>query len=302
MIIPRVPVQHRRLLPDRRLTGPTPWVIAILMMLTLLAAAAGIGLARSANAIGDAIAGRVTVQIVTANPVARAAQAAALRRRAAGEPYVRAARAVEPDELLATLGQWFGSEGGDDPVLKSLPLPALVDIDFVVGGDRAGQMARLRALVAAEAPGARIIPHAEWLGPVARLIRSLAWVAGGLVLLMSAASAAVVIMTARAALGTHYATIEMLHLIGATDRQIARLFQRRIAIDTAYGIALGSAVAAAILLLIGWQWSGVTAGLAATASLGPAGWALLLALPLLAIALAALTARQTLLAALKKIL
>ncbi len=32
------------------------------------------------------------------------------------------------------------------------------------------------------------------------------------------------------------------------------------------------------------------------------GWALLLALPLLAIALAALTARQTLLAALKKIL
>ncbi|AMG76489.1 MULTISPECIES: cell division protein FtsX [Sphingopyxis] len=302
MIIPRVPVQHRRLLPDRRLTGPTPWVIAILMMLTLLAAAAGIGLARSANAIGDAIAGRVTVQIVTANPVARAAQAAALRRRAAGEPYVRAARAVEPDELLATLGQWFGSEGGDDPVLKSLPLPALVDIDFVGGGDRAGQMVRLRALVAAEAPGARIIPHAEWLGPVARLIRSLAWVAGGLVLLMIAASAAVVIMTARAALGTHYATIEMLHLIGATDRQIARLFQRRIAIDTAYGIALGSAVAAAILLLIGWQWSGVTAGLAATASLGPAGWALLLALPLLAIALAALTARQTLLAALKKIL
>ena len=75
-----------------------------------------------------------------------------------------------------------------------------------------------------------------------------------------------------------------------------------ISIDTAYGIALGSTVAAAILLLIGWQWSGVTAGLAATASLGPAGWALLLALPLLAIALAALTARQTLLAALKKIL
>src|SRR3546814_7074073 len=68
MIIPRVPVQHRRLLPDRRLSGPTPWVIAILMMLTLLAAAAGVGLARSANAIGEAIAGRVTVQIVTANP------------------------------------------------------------------------------------------------------------------------------------------------------------------------------------------------------------------------------------------
>ena len=301
MIIPRVPAQHRRLLPDRRLSGPTPWVIAILMLLTLLSAAAGIGLARSANAIGDAIAGRVTVQIVTANPVTRAEQAIALRRTAAAQPFVRTARAVEQAELRATLDQWFGSAEGDDPVLNSLPLPALVDIDFV-GEDRAGHMTQLRALVAREAPGARIIPHAEWLGPVARLIRSLAWVAGALVILMTLASAAVVIMTARAALGTHYTTIEMLHMIGATDQQITRLFQRRIAIDTAYGIALGSAVAALILLLIGWQWSGVTSGLAETASLGPAGWALLLALPLLAIALAALTARQTLLAALQKIL
>lgn len=301
MIIPRVPVQHRRLLPDRRLSGPTPWVIAILMMLTLLAAAAGVGLARSAGAIGSAIAGRVTVQIVTANPVTRAGQAAALRRAAAARPFVLAARAVGQEELRATLGQWFGSAEGDDPLLQSLPLPALVDVDLAEG-DRRSQMRALRTLVAREAPGARIIPHAEWLGPVARLIRSLAWIAGAMVLLMTAASAAVVIMTARAALGTHFATIEMLHMIGATDRQITRLFQRRIAIDTAYGIALGSVVAAAILLLIGWQWSGVTAGLAATASLGAAGWALLLALPLLAIALAALTARQTLLAALKKIL
>lgn len=304
MIIPRVPVQHRRLLPEPRLSGPTPWVIAILMMLTLLSAAAGVGLARSADAIGQAIAGRVTVQIVTANPVTRSEQAAELRRTAAAEPYVRAARRVERDELLATLGQWLGGAGGDDPVLKSLPLPALVDIDLGGGGsgDRARQLDRLKTLVERIAPGARVIPHAEWLAPVARLIRSLAWIAGGLVLLMVLASAAVVIMTARAALGTHYATIEMLHLIGATDRQITRLFQRRIAIDTAYGIALGTIVAAAILLLIGWQWSDVTSGLAATASLGTGGWALLLALPLLAIALAALTARQTLLAALKKIL
>lgn len=267
MIFARVPVQHRRLLPDRRLSGPTPWVIAILMMLTLLAAAGGVGLARSADAIGEAIAGRVTVQIVTANPVLRAQQAAALRRAAAAQPFVRSARTVDPAELQATLGQWFGTADGDDPVLRSLPMPALVDIDFV-GEDRSGNMGQLRALVAREAPGARVIPHADWLGPVARLIRSLAWVAGGLVILMTLASAAVVIMTARAALGTHYATIEMLHLIGATDQQIARLFQRRITIDTAYGVALGTAVAAAILLLIGWQWSGVTSGLAATASLG----------------------------------
>lgn len=301
MIIPRVPPEHRSLLPEGRLSGPTPWVIAILMLLTLLAAAAGVGLARSANAISSAIAGRVTVQIVAANPETRAAQASALRRAAEAQPYVRDARAVPPDELLATMGQWFGGEGRDDPVLQSLPMPALVDVDFLAG-DRADHIRRLRALVSTFAPGARVIPHAEWLGPVARLIRSLAWVAGGLVLLMTVASAAVVIMTARAALGTHYATIEMLHLIGATDRQITRLFQRRIGLDTATGILFGALAGAAILALLGWQLAGVTSGLAGTLSLGAGGWLLLLLLPLMAIALAALTARVTLLAALQKIL
>ncbi|WP_033074406.1 cell division protein FtsX [Sphingopyxis sp. MWB1] len=301
MIIPRVPAQHRRLLPDRRLSGPTPWVIAILMLLTLLSAAAGIGLARSANAIGEAIEGRVTVQIVTADPDLRAQQADRLQEALSGEAFAGAVHRVADEELMETLGQWFGGVEGPDPAMRSLPIPALVDIDLTPG-NRASQLASLRTLTEDIAPGARLIPHAEWLGPVAQLIRSLAWLAGGLVLLMTLASAAVVIMTARAALGTHYATIEMLHLIGATDRQITRLFQRRIAIDTAYGIALGTSVAAAILMLIGWQWSDVTSGLAATASLGMTGWLLLLALPLLAIALAALTARQTLLAALKKIL
>jgi cell division transport system permease protein len=301
MIIPRVPVQHRRLLPDHRLSGPTPWVMAILMMLTLLAAAAGVTLWHSATNIGTAIAGRVTVQIVTANPETRAIQASRLRREAASQPYIRAARAVGRDELLATLGQWFGGSGGDDPVLASLPLPALIDIDFL-NGEPETHLAKLQALVDKEAPGARVIPHAEWLGPVERLIRSLAWLAVAMVVLMALASGAIVIMTARAALGTHFVTIEMLHLIGATDAQITRLFQRRIAIDTAYGILLGTLVGGMLLALIGWQISGVTSGLAATATLGPGGWLLLLALPLLAIALAALTARLTLLAALKKIL
>src|SRR3546814_5065994 len=79
------------------------------------------------------------------NPVTRAEQAAALRRAAAAQPFVRSARSVEREELQAMLGQWFGSsEGGDDPVLKSLPLPALVDIDFV-GEDRAAPMEALRS-------------------------------------------------------------------------------------------------------------------------------------------------------------
>jgi cell division transport system permease protein len=302
MIIPRVPPQHRAMLAQSRLSGPTPWVLAILMLLTLLAAAAGLSLARAAGGIGGAISGRVTVQIVTANPELRSEQAGRIRRAAAAEPYVQGVRAVPREEVAAALSRWFGTSDGDaDPVLASLPLPELVDIDLVAGS-RAAQQARLAALVAREAPDARIIPHAEWLGPVAATIRTLALVAGALVVLMALASAAVVIMTARAALGSHFVTIEMLHLIGATDPQICRLFQRRIAIDSAYGIMLGALVAAAIIALLAWQFAEVTAGLGAAAGIGAAGWIFLALLPLLAIALAALTARVTLLRALNTML
>ncbi len=302
MIIPRVPPQHRAMLAQSRMSGPTPWVLALLMLLTLLAAAAGLSLARAANGIGGAIAGRVTVQVVTANPEQRSIEAGRIRRAAAAEPYVSAVRAVPRDEVIASMDRWLGSAGGEsDPVIASLPLPELIDIDLVAGSDTT-QQTRLAALVARVSPSARVTPHADWLGPVAGTIRTLAWLAGALVVLMALASGAVVIMTARAALGRHFATIEILHLIGATDPQICRLFQRRIAIDCAQGILLGALVAALLIGLFSWQFAGVTAGLGASAAIGAGGWIFLAILPLLAIALAALTARVTLLRALTMML
>ena len=56
---------------------------------------------------------------------------------------------------------------------------------------------------------------------------------------MVGATAATVVLAARAALDTHRGTIEMLHLMGATDVQVARLFQRRIALDALFGGLVG---------------------------------------------------------------
>ena len=49
---------------------------------------------------------------------------------------------------------------------------------------------------------------------------------------MAAATTAVVLLAARAGLETHRDTIAILHMLGSTDVQVARLFQRRIALDT----------------------------------------------------------------------
>ena len=52
----------RRLLPEGRLAGPMPWVIAIMMFLTVLAAAAGLGLGGAAVRLNAQLGSRITVQ------------------------------------------------------------------------------------------------------------------------------------------------------------------------------------------------------------------------------------------------
>ena len=68
---------ERGLLPEGRIAGPMPWVIAIMMFLTVLAAAAGLGLAGAASRLNEQIGGRITIQVVEASPRLRAAQAEA---------------------------------------------------------------------------------------------------------------------------------------------------------------------------------------------------------------------------------
>ena len=126
--------------------------------------------------------------------------------------------------------------------------------------------------------------------------------AGGLVLLMVGATAATVVLAARAALDTHRGTIEVLHLMGATDVQVARLFQRRIALDALFGGAVGLGAAALVLLVIGDRVGALGSELLGSAGLPLLSWLILVALPVGGVLLATLVARMTILRALGRLL
>lgn len=284
------------LLPEGRMSGPMPWVIAIMMFLTVLAAATGLSLTRAAGSIGSAVAGRVTVQVVDANADRRAAQVRAVEQALAGQPHIAKVTPVDDATIAKTMEQWLGK----DAQTLGLPMPALIDVDLEGAADRAS-VDRLRAALVTVAPAARIEPHANWLGPVAGLIRSFAWIAAALVLLLGFAASAIVMLTARSALNIHQSTIEVLHLIGATDTQIARLFQRRIALDALFGSIVGFVGALAVLLLIAGQFRDLGSALLADATLGWR-WLLLPFIPAALVLLASLTARYTITGALRRIL
>ena len=204
---------------------------------------------------------------------------------------------VDPALLADQVRPWLGEEAtsGD------LPLPALIDVTLTPG-DADAKVARLRRLLGGLSPALRIEPHAAFLLPLAGLLSALGWLAAGVVLLMALATGAVVVLAARGAHDSHRGTIEVLHLMGATDVQIARLFQRRIGLDAMLGSALGFAFAAFVILLIGLRLGATGSELLGAVRLPPASWAVLGLLPVAGVLLATLAARWTVLRALGRAL
>ena len=287
---------ERGLLPEGRLSGPMPWVIAIMMFLTVLAAAAGMGLASAAARLDEQIGGRVTIQIVEANPARKAAQSEAAIAAIRTQPGVTAVRPVPEEEINRLLVPWLGQGG----ISEDIPVPALIDVDLTPEGH--ARLAELTRAVTAAAPAARVDDNGQWLAPLASLIGALKWLAAGLVLLMVGATAATVVLAARAALDMHRSTIEVLHFMGATDVQVARLFQRRIALDALFGGLVGFILASLVLIGIGERVSALGSELLGSASVPPPAWGILVGLPIFGVLLAMLVARLTILRALGKML
>ena len=286
----------RGLLPEGRLTGPMPWVIAIMMFLTVLAAAAGLGLRNAAKTLDADIGNRVTVQIVEANPDFREAQARITISELEKMAGVRSVKRVDEEQMNQLLEPWLGAGG----VEADLPVPVMIDAELTPEAYQ--NLDIIRTAVAEVAPSARVDDNAQWLAPLAKLIAALKWLAAGLVALMVGATAATVVLAARAALDTHRGTIEVLHLMGATDVQVARLFQRRIALDALFGGALGLTAATLILVIIGNRVGALGSELLGSAGLPLASWAILVGLPVAGVFLAMLVARATILRALGRLL
>ncbi len=289
--------RDRALLPNLRRGSPMPWVIAIVIALTVIAAASGLALRNAAMRASADLNGGVTVQIISAAPISRNQQteaALAVLRRSAGVVEVRR---VEQAQLETLLEPWLGTRPGD--AIDELPIPALIDLRLS-GAATPERVAALRAALARVAPAARVDAQSAWLIPVFRAISTLQWLAGGLIALLATATVAAVVLAARTALVDQREAIAIVHLLGATDAQIARVFQRSAAREAAVGGLIGLIAGIAAILALAEQFSALGSGMGAGAVLGWTDWLAVGAIPLGGVVLALLTARLTVLSALRR--
>lgn len=290
----------RRLLDEGRRTRSMTWIMAIMLFLTVLAAALGLGTLSAATVLDRQITGRLTVQIVEANEAARVRDTQAALDVLRQSRHVARASEVSRDELSALIRPWLGEDGAD----PDLPIPAMIDVDLKpnVGSNDGDAVGGVAQAVRRAVPTARIDRQERWMSPISNFMRIMIGLAAGLVLLMATATATVVVLAARAGLDTHRETIEILHMLGSTDIQVARLFQRRIALDTLLGGAFGAVLALMVIGFIGVQLSSLGSDLLGSIALGRRDWVLLTGLPILFALLATVAARFSVLRTLRRYL
>ena len=211
----RLPFARRRAFrrsPAMRHAGLRRWLVALMVY---IAGLAGIGLIlvdETLRASENLLAGRLTVQVPADASAARIETILAVLRQT---PGIRSVHLLTPSETSRLLEPWLGS-----PVpLEELPVPRLID----VGLDPAAvvDMAKLGTQLASVVPEIRIDDYGPVVGGLrarARPVQALLGAAIGGALLLVAALAA---FATGAALAARRSDIELLHLLGADDRQIA---------------------------------------------------------------------------------
>lgn len=273
-----------------REAGGERWLVVVIAVLCFLASIAAVGALaadRAAHGWARQLRAEATVQVRPRVDETGPAAAARAAETLAGVEGVTEAQALDRKAAEGLLRPWVG-----EAALPDLPLPHLVVVHL---DPKAPASAPSLSRALAEAGlDASVDDHSLWRGEVERAAGVITALAGTAFLLIAAATGAAIAYATRAGLAAQAAVIETLSLNGASDSRIASLFQRRF--GALAGTAGATGAAAAALLLAGLRLAGGEGGLTPALPLAYADLLVLVACPVLALAVAMLSARFTALA------
>ncbi|QQP91613.1 hypothetical protein IGS68_10560 [Skermanella sp. TT6] len=287
---------HYDLPLQRDVTGRfLPWIIALMVYLAILAMAGSMVLSDMARRWDRGLAGTLTVQVP---PLPEGTPALDQRVQSAlgvlrATPGIARADPLPRQDLQGLLEPWLGTGA----LNADLPVPAMIDVALAGGRiDMNGLAQRLRAAV----PGAELDDHAAWLKDLLAIARAVEAVALGILALVGGAAVATVIFVSRAGLAIHGQVVELLHVMGAPDRYVARQFQSHVLGLAIRGGIIGTVLAAATLIALKRAGGEYAAGLMPDMALNQLQLVSLAAVPAIAAVLAAVTARITVMRALAR--
>ncbi|MEL7542907.1 MAG: ABC transporter permease [Pseudomonadota bacterium] len=209
------------IVPAESVTGSSlTLVIAIMCFLACLTAGAVYLINQSAAAWTRNIASEVTVQLQPLEGVdieKRTTEVALFLARVPGIAQVTPLGAEVSQELLEP---WLG----EITALDAIAVPRLIALEI----DRRAppDLKEVGANLSRRFPGAVLDDHRQWQSQIRAVTRSMALGGLAILILVGAATMLIIISATRASMASNRGIVEVLHFVGATDRFIAREFER----------------------------------------------------------------------------
>jgi cell division transport system permease protein len=234
-----------RILPREEGAASLDLVIVVMAFLAALALGGVLVTESTVATWQSGLTGRLTVQILPQDgsvPEAEVAAALGVLRATGG---IASVRELTQADNLALVEPWLGR----DAVVAALPFPRLIDVALAPGAtpDLTALERRLKTV----SPHAVIDDHGRWLSRLRAVAGTVTVSALAVLLLIAVATAATVAFATRAGLAAHRDIVQLLHLMGAQDRFIARAFEWHSALAAFLASLLGASIAAVLFFAAG---------------------------------------------------
>lgn len=260
----------------------TRFLPGLLAVMVYLAALATVGALAARGFVSDwdaRLSAAATIQIPPIDGLSQQERLDSVLRLLRVTPGIASVDPMPPAESAALLAPWLGAE-----LAGTLPLPLLIDLRLERGQEV--DIASLATRIDNAAPGSTIDDHGRWLAEARALGNSVAIAGSCILVVVLLAAVLAVVFAVRTGLSVHRDEIEILNLIGAPDRYIARQFQwhagRLSLIGGIVGALLAVASIVGLQLAVGQGAGGPREiGLSGLTSLIRIGWLEWLALFLL---------------------
>ncbi|MCB1520344.1 MAG: ABC transporter permease [Hyphomicrobiaceae bacterium] len=286
---------HAPIVPAGTVTGSSlTLVISIMCFLACLTAGAVYMMNQSADAWLKDIASEVTIQVETRDGSDANKTVEDVAKLLRQQPGFASINVLSVEQSSALLEPWLGSSDA----WKALPIPRLIALE--IDRSAAPDLDKIRERLNASFKGVSLDDHRQWQRQIRTVTRSFAL--GGLAILMlvGAATTAIIISATKSSMASNREIVEVLHFVGATDRFIAREFEKHfLRLGIRAGL-VGAATAMLVFMLIPTMLQLLGGGavtmaemhrLIGTGALDIAGYILLIIVVVVIAALCMLTSR-----------
>lgn len=227
------------LLPEAGAAGaPLTAVIAVICFLASLSLIGFFSISSAARDWTADLRGSITIQIKGSSVEEIAEDTQSVMEFLQGTYGIVEAKAYTREDAGKLLEPWLGKNN----LPASLPVPGIVAVQLSPSLRR--DLGTLADGLQAAVPNATIDDHGAWNASLAASARVVQVFAFCVFLLIMGAVCTVIIFAARAGLAANKDVVDVLHLVGATDRFIAREVQRRFLVLGLRGSIIGVVTAA----------------------------------------------------------